>query len=84
MTSLLGRLTLESEEEQPDSSVDANEASNDLPADAQKMRALHSHDSDSGLGSSVSSVGDSGSDEERGKTCHFIENFRTHLLIPEM
>lgn len=76
MTSLLGRLTLESEEQQLDSSsADANEAGNDLPSDAQKMRTSHSHGSDSGLGSSVSSVTDSGSDEEKSKLHQPVDLF---------
>lgn len=68
MASLLERLTLEPEDKQLDSmSGDENKAVDGLHPDAQKMRATHSHGSDSGLGSSVGSVADSGFDEEKGE-----------------
>lgn len=76
MTSLLERLTLELEDKQADSmSVDENEAGDGLHPDAQKMRTSHSHGSDSGLGSSVGSVADSGFDEEKGEFYEAIDSF---------
>lgn len=84
MTSLLGRLTLESEEQQSDSSssADANEAGTDFSS--KKMRISHSHGSDSGLGSSISSVTDSGSDEEKGNFHQHWQLWVTCLLTPEI
>lgn len=49
------------------SPLDRNEAGHDLFSGLKKSRVSHSRGSDSGLGSSVSSVADSDTDESKGK-----------------
>lgn len=49
-------------------SSETHEADHDLLSRVERTRVNHSHGSDSGLGSSVSSVADSVSDEGKGKS----------------